>query len=268
LDLRHPANCATALLAPQGERFDEVYQLAADMGGMGFIHTAECDIVHNNTLINTNMINAAAKQGVKRYFFSSSVCVYPDMNFEDGVVSEESIPPAAPDNEYGWEKYYAERVARTFARHFPIEVRIARFQNCYGPYGTYEGGREKAPAAICRKVAKAKDGGSIEVWGDGTAIRGFTYIDDLVRGIHMLMQSDTRRPANIGTDEYVTVNDMVEAIIHISGKELSIEHVDGPVGVQARRFLHARMKDIGWKVEVDLVQGLKKTYKWIAEQVW
>ncbi len=266
LDLRESHNCWEALSVPDGT-FDEVYQLAADMGGMGFIHTAECDIMHNSALINVHMIDAATKIGVPRYFFSSSVCVYPDMQPGDPEMTEAQAVPANPDNEYGWEKLYAERIAQAYARHNPIEVRIARFQNCYGPYGTWRGGREKAPAAICRKVAMAEDGGVVEVWGDGTAIRAFTYVDDLVDGIYTLTQSDLEGAVNIGTEEYVSVNQLVETIIDVAGKDLRIEHVEGPVGVQARNFSKARIHSLGWEAEFSLREGIGQTYAWVKAQV-
>ena len=177
LDLREAHNCWQAL-SVDGGTFDEVYQLAADMGDMGFIHTAECEIMHNSALINIHMIDTAAKIGVPRCFFSSSVCVYRDMEPGEPALTVADAVPAHPDNEYGWEKLYAERMAQTYARHYPIQVRIARFENCYGPEGTWRGGREKAPAAMCRKVAAATDGGVVDVWGDGTAIRNFTYVDN------------------------------------------------------------------------------------------
>ncbi len=267
LDLREAHNCWQALSLGSGESFDEVYQLAADMGGMGFIHTAECDIMHNSVLINVHMVDAAVRTGVSRYFFSSSACVYPDMKPGDPEMTEDQVIPANPDNEYGWEKLYAERMAMAYARHYPIEVRVARFQNCYGPYGTWRGGREKAPAAICRKVAMAENGDFIDVWGDGKAVRGFTYVDDLVDGIYLLMQSDLRVPANIGTEQYVTVNDLVRTVIEISGKELGVRHVEGPVGVLARNFSKARMHGLGWEAKVSLREGIEATYPWIAAQV-
>ncbi len=266
LDLRRPESCWEAL-SVDGGTFDEVYQLAADMGGMGFIHTAECDIMHNSALINVHMIDTAVRAGVPRYFFSSSACVYPDMDPGDPEMTEDQVIPANPDNEYGWEKLYAERMAHAYARHYPIEVRIARFQNCYGPYGTWRGGREKAPAAISRKVAMAKEGGTIDVWGDGTAVRGFTYVDDLVDGIYMLMQSDLQESANIGTEEYVTVNELVQTVIDVSGKDLEVRHVEGPVGVQARNFSKARMHALGWEAKVTLEEGIERTYPWVAQQV-
>ncbi|NLF74461.1 MAG: NAD-dependent epimerase/dehydratase family protein, partial [Chloroflexi bacterium] len=179
LDLREEANCQAALALNTGT-FDEVYQLAADMGGMGFIHAAECEIMHNSALINIHMVHNASQMGVPRYFFSSSVCVYRDMQPGEPEMTEAEAVPANPDNEYGWEKLYAERMAQAYERNRGMTVRIARFQNCYGPEGTWTGGREKAPAAICRKVAEAEDGGTIEVWGDGSAIRSYTYVDDMV----------------------------------------------------------------------------------------
>src|SRR2546427_7660236 len=205
LDLRDAANSRRALLLSNSEasEFDTVYQLAADMGGMGFIHSAECEIMRNSALVNINMIHAAARAGIKRYFFSSSVCIYRDMQAGEPELKEEGAYPALPDNEYGWEKLYAERTAMAFGRKYGIAVRIARFQNCYGPEGTWMGGREKAPAAICRKVAEAADGGTIEVWGDGMAIRSYTYVDDMVDGIYRLTQSSLTSPANIGSPQYV-----------------------------------------------------------------
>ena len=241
LDLREPENCEKALTV-DGGTFDEVYQLAADMGGMGFISVAECEVLHNNALINLHMTHAAATMGIPRYFFSSSVCVYRDMEPGEPELTEEDAIPANPDNEYGWEKLYAERVAQAYGRRYGMKVRIARFENCYGPEGTWTGGREKAPAAICRKVAEAEacteqsecDGGTIEVWGDGTAIRVYTYVDDMVEGIYLLMHSGLEGPVNIGSDERVTVDELVETVIEVSGKEIHKKYVEGPVGVQAR----------------------------------
>jgi len=266
LDLREPHNCWQAL-SVDGGTFDEVYQLAADMGGMGFIHSAECDIMHNSALINIHMIDTAAKMSVPRYFFSSSVCVYRDMQPGEPEMTEDEAIPANPDNEYGWEKLYAERMALTYARHYPIEVRIARFQNCYGPEGTWRGGREKAPAAICRKVAMAEDGGTIPVWGGGSAIRAYTYVDDLIEGVYLLMQSDLEDPTNIGSKEYVTVDDLVQTVIEVSGKEIHVKHVEGPVGVQARNFSKARIHSLGWEAKVFLKEGILLTYPWIEAQV-
>ena len=266
LDLREPHNCWQAL-SIDGGTFDEVYQLAADMGGMGFIHTAECEIMHNSALINIHMIDTAARMGVPRYFFSSSVCVYRDMQPGEPVLTEADAVPANPDNEYGWEKLYTERMVQTFARHYPIQVRIARFENCYGPEGTWQGGREKAPAAMCRKVAQAKEGGVIEIWGDGTAIRNFTYVDDMVGAIYLLTQSDLKGAVNLGGEEYVTVEELAKIVIAVSGKKIRIQHVEGPVGVHSRNFSKARSHLLGWDAKVTLREGIARTYSWIEEQV-
>jgi GDP-D-mannose 3', 5'-epimerase len=266
LDLREPENCREALTIKNGPP-DEVYQLAADMGGMGFIHSAECEIMRNNVLINVHMPHAAAQAGVKRYFFSSSVCIYRDMVPGEPEMTEEGAYPAMPDNEYGWEKLYAERTAMTFGRRFKMAVRIARFQNCYGPDGTWQGGREKAPAAICRKVAQVGQSGEIEVWGDGSAVRSYTYVDDMVDGIYRLMQSDLEGPVNIGNPEYVTVDELVETVAAVSGKRIKIRHVDGPVGVHSRNFSNARIESLGWRAQWPLRRGIQQTYLWIATQV-
>ncbi len=269
LDLREPNNCRRALTVSKanGSEFDEVYQLAADMGGMGFIHSAECEILYNSALINLNVIRAASTLGVKRYFFSSSVCVYRDMKPGEPELAEDQAYPALPDNEYGWEKLYAERVAMAYGRHGGSVVRIARFQNCYGPEGTWTGGREKAPAAICRKVAEADDGGTIEVWGDGTAIRSYTYVDDMVDGICRLTHSDLEGPVNIGSPEYVSVRELVDAVSAVAGKRVKIKYVSGPVGVQSRNFSNARIYTTGWKSRFSLRDGIEKTYPWIEQQV-
>jgi nucleoside-diphosphate-sugar epimerase len=267
LDLRDPENCRKALTLPDGSPFDEVYQLAADMGGMGFISVADCEVLRNNALINLHMTHAAAEAGVPRYFFSSSVCVYRDMKPDEPPIQEEDAYPANPDNEYGWEKLYAERVVMAYGQRYGMKVRIARLENTYGPEGVYEGGREKAPAAICRKVAEAKDGGSIEVWGDGTAIRVFTYVDDVVEGIYLLMHSDLEGPVNLGADERVTVADLVRTVIDVSGKTLRVHYVPGPVGVQARNFSKERIKSIGWQAKVSLRDGISRTYAWIWAQL-
>lgn len=265
-DLRHETNCIDALTL-EGGPFDEVYQFAADMGGMGFISTKECEIMHDNVLINTHMIHNASELGVPRYFFSSSVCVYPDMRPGDPEMTEDDAIPAQPDNEYGWEKLYSERMALTYARNKGIQARVARFQNTYGPETEWIGGKEKAPAAICRKVAEAPEGGTIEVWGDGSAIRSFTYIDDLVRGIDALMHSDLDVVTNIGSDEYVTVDQLVQTAIAVSGKEINIKHVAGPVGVQSRNFSLERIRSLGWDYRYSLREGIEKLYPWVKERV-
>jgi GDP-D-mannose 3', 5'-epimerase len=266
LDLREEANCVQALNTGTGT-FDEVYQLAADMGGMGFIHSAECEIMHNSALINIHMTHSMAELGVQRYFFSSSVCVYRDMKVGEPELREADAIPADPDNEYGWEKLYAERMAMTYARNRGIDVRIARFQNCYGPEGTWRGGREKAPAAICRKVAEAQDGGTIDVWGDGTAVRSYTYVNDMVDGIYRLMQSDLTGAVNIGCPQYVTVDELVTTVAEVAGKRINIRHIEGPVGVQSRNFSNARIESLGWKPKYFLKDGIALTYPWIEAQV-
>ena len=266
LDLREEDACDRALSLESGG-FDVVYQLAADMGGMGFIHSAECEIMRNNALININMIHAAARAGIRRYFFSSSVCIYRDMQPGEPELTEEGAYPALPDNEYGWEKLYAERMAVAFGRKYGIAVRIARFQNCYGPEGTWTGGREKAPAAICRKVAEAVNGGTIEVWGDGTAIRSYTYVDDMVDGIYRLTQSSLDGPANIGSPEYVSVAQLVHTVADVAGKTIRIKYVNGPVGVQSRNFSNERICSIGWRAQYSLKDGIARTYPWVHAQV-
>ena len=269
LDLRDLAQCRQALLLDNRETsdFDEVYQLAADMGGMGFIHSAECEIMRNNVLVNINMIDAAATLGVKRYFFSSSVCIYRDMVPGEPELTEQDAYPAQPDNEYGWEKLYSERAIMAYGRRHNIAVRIARFQNCYGPEGTWDGGREKAPAAISRKVAEVADGETIEVWGDGTAIRSYTYVDDMVDGIRKLMDSSLEGPTNIGWPEYVSVKQLVETVAEVAAKRISVRYVSGPVGVLSRNFSNARIYSTGWQPRFSLRDGIGRTYPWIEQQV-
>jgi GDP-D-mannose 3',5'-epimerase len=266
LDLRERESCQTSLELSQG-KFDEVYQLAADMGGMGFIHSAECEIMRNSALINIHMVDFAARARVERYFFSSSVCVYRDMEIGEPELTEEQAYPARPDNEYGWEKLYAERMALAYGRQFDMKIRIARFQNCYGPEGTWEGGREKAPAALSRKVAEIEDGGFIEVWGDGRAVRSYTYVDDMVDGIHRLMQSDVDVPVNIGLPEYHTVDELAAVVARVAGKKIEIKHIEGPVGVQSRNFSNDKIYTTGWRARWSLEDGIARTYPWIEEQV-
>lgn len=266
LDLRLAQACEDAVTI-DGQPADEVYQLAADMGGMGFIHSAECEIMRNSALININATHAAANAGVPRYFYSSSACVYRDMTVDEDELSEDDAYPALPDNEYGWEKLYAERMAMAYGRRFDMQVRIARFQNCYGPEGTWSGGREKAPAAMCRKIAETEDGGTIDVWGDGTASRAYTYVDDMVDGIYRLTQSDHADPTNIGRREYVTVDELVAIVAGVAGKTIHIKHVEGPVGVLARNFTNDAITSIGWASQCSLKEGIARTYPWIEEQV-
>jgi nucleoside-diphosphate-sugar epimerase len=266
LDLRTPANCQEALRLPGGKP-DEVYQLAADMGGMGFIHSAECEIMHNSVLINVHMTHASAAAGVKRYFYSSSVCVYRDMKPGEPEMREDEAVPAHPDNEYGWEKLYSERMAQAYERRFGMQVRIARFQNCYGPEGTWRGGREKAPAAMCRKIAETPDGGTIEIWGDGSAVRSYTYVDDMVDGIYRLMHSDLHGAVNIGCPQYVSVKELVDTVAAVADKKIHTKTVPGPVGVQSRNFSNERIYSIGWRSQFDLKAGIRLTYPWIQQQV-
>ena len=267
LDLRQAENCQRALTLNPSERFDEVYQFAADMGGMGFIHAAECEIMINSSLINLQMVNAASQAEVGRYFFSSSACVYRDQQLGESYLAEEDAYPALPDNEYGWEKLYAERTALAFARNRGLTVRIARYQNCYGPEGTWRGGREKAPAALCCKIAQARDGDRIEVWGDGTASRVYTYVDDICAGTYALMQSDRAEPTNIGSSELTSVNELVETIAQVAGKHIDIQYVEGPVGVQARYHQTEKIQALGWSAQYSLQDGIAQTYPWIERQV-
>jgi nucleoside-diphosphate-sugar epimerase len=212
-------------------------------------------------------IGQACRAAVPGYFFSSSVCVYRDMKVGEREIKEEEAYPAVPDNEYGWEKLYAERMSMAYGRRYGVAVRIARFQNCYGPEMAWTGGREKAPAAICRKVAEAEDGGTVEVWGDGTAVRSYTYVNDMLEGIVMLMHSDLEGPVNIGCPQYVSVKELVDTAAGIAGKKVNIEWVEGPVGVRSRHFSNDRIYSIGWKSRTKLEDGIRVTYPWVAEQV-
>jgi len=213
------------------------------------------------------MIHGAAEAKVKKYFFSSSVCVYRDMEIGEPEMKEAQAYPALPDNEYGWEKLYTERMVLAYGRKFGIEIRIARFQNCYGPEGTWRGGREKAPAAISRKVAEVQNGGTIEVWGDGTAVRSYTYIDDMIDGIRRLVKSEISEPTNIGNPEYVSVDKLVKIVAEVAGKKIEIKHIEGPVGVKSRNFSNERIYMTGWKAQYSLRKGIEITYPWIEKQV-
>ena len=246
--------------------FDRVYHLAANMGGMGWIHGAELDVMADNMRINQNIIEWAVDH-TDRLFFSSSVCVYPDMNPGDPPMKESDVYPALPDNEYGWEKLIAERLFMNYARHTDLDVRIARFQNCYGQLGTWQGGREKAPAAIARKIATAENPGIIDIWGDGEQVRNFIHVSDIVRAIETLMESDIETPVNIGTEEYVTINQLAEIAAEVAGKKIIRKHIDGPVGVRSRNFDHALIRSLGWQPEIDLREGMRQTYEWIDKQV-
>jgi len=268
-DLRDPYICRHSV----DRRFDEVYQLAADMGGAGFVFTGEndADIMHNSALINLNMLEACHKRNIKKIFYSSSACIYPEYNQQDPEnpnCAEDSAYPANPDSEYGWEKLFSERLYLSFHRNYGMEVRIARFHNIFGPEGTWTGGREKAPAAICRKVARAPDGGEIEIWGDGEQTRSFLYIDECLEGISRLMHSDWTGPVNIGSDEMVTINQLANMTMEIARKKLSKKHIPGPLGVRGRnsdnRLIHEKL---GWKPSWPLKKGLEETYVWIEKQV-
>lgn len=252
---------------------NEVYQLAADMGGAGYIFTGEHDaeVMHNSASINLNVLHEGVKAGVHKYFYSSSACIYPEYNqrsVEAPVCSEESAYPAAPDSEYGWEKLFSERLYFAFARNHGIQVRVARFHNIFGPQGTWRGGREKAPAAICRKVAEAEADDEIEMWGDGTQTRSFLYIDECVEGVRRFMESDFTGPVNIGSDEMVTLNQLAQLAMAVAGKQVRIRHVSGPLGVRGRNSDNRLIREkLGWAPSARLQAGLFETYWWIAEQV-
>jgi GDP-D-mannose 3',5'-epimerase len=265
-DLRRWDNC---LLATRG--IDHVYALAADMGGMGFISSNHGTIMRNNSLIDLHTIEAARSNGASRLLYASSACIYPEHLQEETDIAplrEEDAYPAAPQDGYGWEKLMAERTCEYFQEEFGLATRIPRFHNIYGPLGTFEGGREKAPAAICRKVALAEDGGSIEVWGDGEQTRSFCYIDDCVEGIFRLMQSDFSAPLNLGRDEMVTINELVAIVARAAGKQLSLVHVEGPQGVRGRNSDNTQLRAVlGWEPTVTLEAGLAETYAWIEKQL-
>jgi GDP-D-mannose 3', 5'-epimerase len=267
-DLRDPYVCRSIVDMP----FDEVYQLAADMGGAGFVFTGEndADIMHNSAMINLNMLDACYRRNSRKVFYSSSACVYPEYNQMDPdnpKCSEDSVYPAAPDSEYGWEKLFSERLYLTYQKNHGIQARIARYHNIFGPEGTWTGGREKAPAALCRKIAMAPDGGTIEMWGDGRQTRSFLYIDECLEGTIRLMRSQFSGPVNIGSDEMVTINGLAEMIIGISQKKVKIKHIPGPQGVRGRnsdnRYIY---KKLGWKPRMPLKKGLAVTYAWISKQ--
>lgn len=268
-DLRYPVVCRNVTDRP----FDEVYQLAADMGGAGFIFTGEHDseVMHNSAMINLNMVDICSKVGVKKIFYSSSACIYPEYNQMDPdnpKCSESSAYPAAPDSEYGWEKLFSERMYLAYFRNNGLQVRIARFHNIFGPEGTWQGGREKAPAAFCRKVAETENGGEIEMWGDGKQTRSFLYINECLKGVRRLMDSDFTGPVNIGSGEMITINGLAQMIMDISGKNQTIKHIDGPLGVRGRNSDNNLIYEkLGWKPSRPLREGMEKTYQWIEKQV-
>jgi len=267
-DLRNMSVCKKLV----DRKFDEVYQLAADMGGAGFVFTGEndADIMHNSAMINLNILDVCRKKGLRKIFYSSSACIYPEYNQMDPdnpKCAENTAYPAQPDSEYGWEKLFSERLYLAFHRNYGMEVRIARFHNIFGPEGTWQGGREKAPAALCRKVAEAKDGGYIEIWGDGNQTRSFLYIDACLDGILKLTRSGFTGPINIGSEEMVTINQLAQMIIKISGKKLDIKHVSGPLGVRGRNSDNKLIMELlGWAPVFSLKKGLEMTYSWIKKQ--
>ncbi len=284
-DLRNPVVMQRVMTSPKDQPFDEVYQLAADMGGAGYIFTGDNDanVMHNSGLINLNAVHEATKQGIKKIFYSSSACMYPEHNQLDPEkpnCEESSAYPANPDSEYGWEKLFSERLYLAFHRNYDLDVRVARFHNIFGPMGTWIGGKEKAPAAMCRKVAEAEKGGSVEVWGTGQQTRSFLYIDDCLEAVLRFMrQDDFLGPVNIGSEEMVTINQLAQMAIDVSGKELSIYNIDGaefeekygfpcPIGVMGRNSDNQLYREkMGWEVNMPLLEGMKKTYSWIANQV-
>jgi nucleoside-diphosphate-sugar epimerase len=268
-DLRDPVICRYVT----DQRFDEVYQLAADMGGAGFVFTGEndADIMHNSALINLNMLEACHRRNIKRVFYSSSACMYPEHNQLDPDnpnCAEDSAYPANPDSEYGWEKLFSERLYLAFGRNYGMDVRVARYHNIFGPEGTWTGGREKAPAALCRKVAETEPGGEIEIWGDGLQTRSFLYVDECVEGTIRLTRSDWEGPVNIGSDEMVTINQLASMIMEVAGKEQTLRHIPGPLGVRGRNSDNRLIQErLGWRPSETLKQGIAKTYPWIREQV-
>jgi len=255
------------------QKFDEIYQLAADMGGAGYVFTGEndADIMHNSATINLNVLEACRKRNNKNIFYSSSACMYPEHNQLDPDnpnCAEDSAYPANPDSEYGWEKLFSERLYLAYNRNYGLNCKVARYHNIFGPEGTWQGGKEKAPAAICRKVAFSKDGGEIEVWGDGSQTRSFLYIDECVEASIRLMRSDFRGPVNIGSDEMVTINQLVEITKEIAGKKIMVNHIPGPQGVRGRNSDNNLIKlKLGWAPSQRLEVGIAKTYEWISGQL-
>ena len=260
-------------LTEPDHRFDEVYQYAADMGGAGFVFTGEhdADIMHNSAMINLNILDEMQKKGVKNVFYSSSACMYPSHNQEDPdnpLMSEDSAYPANPDSEYGWEKLFSERLYLTYGRNYGMRVRIARFHNIFGPKGSWNNGKEKSPAALCRKVALCDDGGVVDVWGPGTQTRSFLFIDECIEGIQRIMASDYDQPLNLGSSRMISINQLVLLIGKLADKKVSIKNIDGPLGVMGRKSDNDLIsKVIGWSPDEDLETGLQKTYAWINKQI-
>ena len=268
-DLRDPVLCREVI----DEGMDEVYQLAADMGGAGFVFVGDNDaaIMHNSAMINLNVAEECRLKRVGTIFYSSSACIYPERNQLDPNnpdCSEDSAYPADPDSDYGWEKLFSERLYMAYVRNHKMKIHIARFHNIFGPEGTWEGGREKAPAAICRKVAEIPDGGEIEMWGDGEQTRSFLYVDECLEGVRRLMSSDFLGPVNIGSDEMISINNLARMTMDIAGKNLSIRHIEGPLGVRGRNSDNRMIdRELGWKPTQPLRVGMEATYKWIADEV-
>jgi nucleoside-diphosphate-sugar epimerase len=268
-DLRDPLICRFAV----DMRFDEVYQLAADMGGAGYLFTGEndADVMHNSAVINLNMLDTCHKRNIRTIFYSSSACVYPEYNQMDPgnpKTSEDSVYPAAPDSEYGWEKLFSERMYLNFKKNYGMNVRIARFHNIYGPEGTWEGGKEKVPAAMCRKIAMAGNGGTIDIWGDGQQTRSFLYIDACIEGIRRLVNSDQTGPFNLGSEEMVSINQLAEIVSQAAGKKINLNHIPGPLGVRGRNSDNNLIKEkLGYDPQYPLKKGIAKTFEWINEQV-
>lgn len=268
-DLRDAGLCAMII----DRRFDEVYQLAADMGGAGFVFTGEndADIMHNSALVNINVLEACRRRNVSRIFYSSSACVYPEFNQLDPdnpTTAEASVYPAQPDSDYGWEKLFSERFYLSYHRNYGIDVRVARYHNIYGPLGSWNDGREKSPAAMCRKVAMAKDGGEVDIWGDGKQTRSFLYIDDCINASITLMRSDKTGPYNVGSAEMVSIDQLADTVAGIAGKNIVKNHIPGPLGVRGRTSDNTLIKqDLGWEPSISLKEGLVETYAWINEQV-
>jgi len=268
-DLREPDNCRDLV----DRRFDEVYQLAADMGGAGYVFVGEhdADIMHNSAMINLNMLEACKNRNTKRIFYSSSACIYPQGNQTDPnkpITREDSAYPADPDSDYGLEKLFSERIYLAYQRNYGMQVRVARYHNIFGPEGTWNDGREKAPAAMCRKVAEAEDGGTIEIWGDGEQTRSFMYVDECLEATIRLTRSDFTGPVNIGSEEMVTINQLAEMAMEIAGKKLSIKHIPGPLGVRGRNSHNDLFEEkLGWRPSQLLIEGMKITFPWIEKQV-
>ena len=278
-DLRDPS-AMERILSNDKKHFDEIYQFAADMGGAGFVFTGEndADIMHNSATINLNLLDGVVKQNYgsntssPRIFYSGSACMYPAYNQEDPEnpnCQESSAYPAEPDSEYGWEKLFSERLYLAYSRNYGLSVRIARYHNIFGPNGTWKGGREKAPAAICRKVALAKDGSEIEIWGDGLQTRSFLYIDECIEATRrLMMQSDFFGPVNIGSEEMVSINELVKITADIAGKNIKIKHIEGPTGVRGRNSSNDLIREkLNWDYTMTLKEGIEKTYSWITNQI-